>query len=140
MTKDNEAGKPSILLQEIVGVGWAVGEITLWLSGSIEARAKFRVRVENMAITRRVFWHKKQFRKIESDLYEIKWKADDQEWRALGFDFEGFFVMVLGCTHKNKVYDPPSWKSTAKRRIAEVKNGKWNRIPFEHVKPKEPDK
>ena len=98
------------------------------------ARAIFRVRTENLAKTNRAQWNKTQFRKIEGELYEIKWKADNVQWRSLGFDYEGFFVMVLGCTHKGNTYDPPGWKATALRRIKEVKNGQWNRIEFKHLK------
>jgi hypothetical protein len=137
MVKVTELAKPSLLLMEIIGAGRAVGEITAWLAGSAEARAAFRVRVVNMALTPRPFWHKKQFRKLEGDLCELKWKAENSEWRALGFDYEGYFVMVLGCIHKGGVYDPPNWKKTAQGRIMEVKNGRWKRIPFNHVRSEE---
>jgi hypothetical protein len=140
MAKVTQPARPSLLLEEIVGVGFAVGEITGWLAASAEARAAFRVRVVNMALTPRPFWHKKQFRKLEADLFEIKWKAENCEWRALGFDYEGRFVMVLGCVHKGGVYEPPNWKKTAQGRITEVKNGKWKRIPFEHIQPKDASK
>lgn len=138
MAKVAQLAKPSIFLTEIVGAGCTVGEITTWLAGSAEARAAFRVRVVNMALTPRACWHKKQFRKVEGELCEIKWKAEKREWRALGFDYEGHFVMVLGCIHKGSVYDPPNWKNTAQGRITEVKNGKWKRVPFEHIKPGKP--
>lgn len=91
-----------------------------------------------MARTNRAQWNKTQFRKIEGELCEIKWKADDIQWRALGFDYEGAFVMVLGCTHKGNVYTPPDWKKTGLRRIKEVKNGQWNRVEYKHIKEEKP--
>jgi hypothetical protein len=94
MAKVAQSAKPSLMLMEIVGAGCTVGEITAWLAGSAEARAAFRVRVVNMALTPRACWHKKQFRKIAGELYELKWKAEKCEWRALGFDYEKHFVMV----------------------------------------------
>jgi len=41
--------------------------------------------------------------------------------------------MVLGFMHKQKIYDPPGWKETAKRRIKEVKNGQWGCIEYHHL-------
>jgi hypothetical protein len=140
MPKDAQHERSYLRLQEILGVDQTVGEITAWMSDSPAVRASFRVRTENLAKTNRAQWNKTQFRKIEGDLHEIKWKADNIEWRAGGFDYQGFFVMVLGFTHKGKVYEPPDWKKTCLRRIGEVKNGRWKRIEFKHFKEKEPGK
>jgi hypothetical protein len=138
MATDGQPERSYLRLQEIVGAGQLVGEISVWMSGSPAARAALRVRTENLAKTNRAQWNKTQFRKIEGELCEIKWKADNVQWRALGFDYEGFFVMVSGCTHKGNTYDPPGWKETALRRIKEVKNGQWNRVEFKHLKEEEP--
>lgn len=135
MSKAPKAEQKSFLrLQEIRGKGEAVGEITAWLASSAEARAKFRIRTDNLADTPRARWNKKQFRHIEGKLWEIKWKAEDKEWRAFGFDHEGFFVMVLGGFHLGKAHEPRNWKATALTRIAEVTNGQWTRIEFIHIK------
>jgi len=137
MASEPKPERSYLLLQEIVGSGQGVGEITAWIAQSQAARATFRVRVENLSKTNRAQWNKTQFRKIEDELCEIKWKADNVQWRALGFDFRGFFVMVLGCTHKGKVYDPHDWRKTALRRIAEVKNGQWKCVEYKHLKEEE---
>jgi hypothetical protein len=138
MANEAKPEKHYLQLQEIVGHGRDVGEITAWLANSPRSRAHFRVRAENLDKTNRALWNKTQFWHIQGKLYEIKWKAEDKQWRALGFDFEGHFVMVLGCTHKGKVYTPPDWKKTALKRIVEVENGQWGRVEFKHIKEEQP--
>ena len=40
--------------------------------------------------------------------FELRWTSEKVAHRILGY-FEGpkTFVMLVGCTHKGKVYDPP---------------------------------
>src|SRR5437763_1542528 len=108
----------SLLLQEILGAG-GKGVITAWLAKHPGARAKFRIRVRKLRLVPRVDWNTKQFRYLESGIAELKWDWEKKEFRALGFDHKGYFVMVLGCIHKGKVYDPANWLDTAKTRKAE---------------------
>jgi hypothetical protein len=138
MPTEPKTERSYLRLQEIVGSGQADGEISTWIASNAAAKAAFRVRAENLAKTNRALWNKTQFRKIEDVLFEIKWNADNIQWRALGFDYKGFFVMVLGCTHKGTVYNPPDWKKTALRRIREVKNGQWKCIEYKHLKEGKP--
>lgn len=107
------------------------GAITNWLAKNSGARARFRIRVENLRNIPRIEWNWKQFHGLEDGLAEIKWKAQDKEFRAIGFDFEGAFVMVIGCSHKQNVYDPQSCLETAKRLKGEVERGQWRTISFE---------
>lgn len=121
----------SLVLREVVcGRG---GELTEWFKSNVGARAKFRVRVQNLRRVSRAEWNKKQFRYLENGLAEIKWKWKDgkKEFRAIGFDHAGAFVMLVGCSHKQNVYDPPRVMSTAKRLKGEVENGKWKTASFE---------
>lgn len=76
--------------------------------------------------------NKKQFRYLADGLWEIKWEADKKTWRAIGFDREGHFVMVLGCSHKDGVYEPRNWLNTAKQRKKETLEGKWRIIDYVH--------
>jgi hypothetical protein len=71
-------------------------------------------------------WTKHQFHKLKDadGVSEIKWKAADREWRALGFYKDGYFVMLIGCTHKGDVYDPKSCIETAKARKKETEQGR----------------
>ena len=101
--------------------------ISSWLSRHPGSLARFRVRVNDLGKIARSEWNIKQFRYIKNGdgLAEIKWKWSDREWRAFGyFDHEDFFLMVMGCTHKES-YDPPDCLNTAKRKMQEAKRGEW---------------
>ncbi len=57
-------------------------------------------------------------------LGEIRWKSDNLQHRVVGFQRENReFVMLIGCTHRQNVYDPPSALKTAAARMKDVKNG-----------------
>jgi hypothetical protein len=82
----------------------------------------------------RVEWDKKHFRKLKGvkGLWELKWKAEGKEFRVAGYDhYEGYFVMLVGFTHKQDVYDPPGWLEVAKKNLTDAKNGKWDIVQFE---------
>ena len=43
-----------------------------------------------------------------SEFWELRWVAEKVEHRIFGyFDGSRRFVMLAGCTHKGRVYDPP---------------------------------
>ena len=119
----------SLRLREVVKDG--EGELTRWFALNRGSRAKFRIRVQHLQKTSRTEWNKKQFKYLRDGLAEIKWKCSDKEFRAVGFDFKGFFVMLLGCTHKQGVYDPHNWLNTAKKLKGEVENEQWHTAAFE---------
>jgi hypothetical protein len=53
--------------------------------------------------------------------WELRWPAEKVEHRILGY-YNGAlcFVMLVGCTHKGKVYDPPSAFETMKDRKSKI--------------------
>jgi hypothetical protein len=120
----------SLLLKELVGSN-GKGVITVWIAAYPGARAKFRIRVTNLRRVPQAQWKKQQFRFLGGGLAEIKWKHADKEFRVVGFYRGGFFLMLIGCIHKQKVYDPHDWLKTAKRRKGEVENGHWNTVEHE---------
>jgi len=123
------APSSSLVLREVVC--GATGELTKWFKSIPGARAKFRVRIRNLRSFPRTDWNKKQFHKLDHGLAEIKWKLPKLQFAAVGFDYQGAFVMLVGCNHKMNVYDPPSALATARRLKGEVENGKWKTVPFE---------
>jgi phage-related protein len=125
-----EASVTVFRLQEIVGAN-GMGVITTWLSKHAGARARFRVRVKGLRRTTRSDWTKKQFRALGNGISEVKWEWEKKQWRAIGFDYKGYFVMVLGCTHKDNVYDPVDWLKTSKQRKSEIERGLWRVIDYE---------
>lgn len=118
----------SLRLREVARDG--KGEITQWFTANKGARAKFRIRVQHLQKMPRTDWNGAQFHKLAEGLAEIKWKCGKKQFRAVGFDFSGSFVMVLGCTHKMNIYDPPESLKTALRIKGEVENGIRQTIGF----------
>jgi phage-related protein len=106
------------------------GVITEWLRKEPAARARFRVRMSYLSRIPRMELNTKQFRYLEDGLSEIKWEADKKTWRAIGFDKDNYFVMVMGCSHKGAVYEPRNWLQTAKQRKKETIEGKWRIIDY----------
>ncbi len=130
-------GPPYLRLRQVAAADGA-GVITKWLKQYPAARARFRVRVEYLAKCPDTEWNIKQFKRLGGGLSEIKWEAD-KPFRALGFYRGGYFVMVLGCTHKQDVYDPSNCIETAKKRMKEAKDGKWNIVDYDLLPPREPN-
>ena len=95
------------------------------------ARAGFRVRVAYLAATKRECWTDQQFRSLGDGIWEIKWKSGKKQWRALGFDYQEYFVVVRPCTHKGKVYDPHDCIARAKALKTEVLNEKRTVIDYD---------
>ena len=116
-------------LQEIVGSQGGV--ITNWLSSRPEARATFRIRIKWLRQIKREAWSQNEFRNLGKGIWEIKWKTANVQFRALGFDHARHFVLVIGCAHKQRVYDPHNCVDTARIRKAEVENGERTTINFE---------
>jgi hypothetical protein len=118
----------SLRLREIVRGD--IGELSKWFAANVSARAKFRIRVQHLQKINRAEWNKAQFRGLGDGLFEIKWSLGGKQFRAIGFDREGFFVMVVGCTHKMNIYDPQNCLNTAKRLKREVQDGYWRTVEF----------
>ena len=109
------------------------GVITEWLSSDPGARAKFRIRVNKLRLVPRELWSANEFRNLGKGLAEIKWKSKSGkvQHRAIGFNQGGYFVLVIGCIHKMRVYYPHDCLETASKRKAEVENDQWPTIDFE---------
>ena len=119
-------------LREIVGAN-GKGVITSWLSSESEARSRFHVRIGHMRLVPQGDWTYKQYKKLKNadGVAEIKWEAGKKQWRALGFEIDGYFLMLIGCTHKQNVYNPPGCVKTAMRLKKEVEEGKHASIEYQ---------
>jgi hypothetical protein len=56
--------------------------------------------------------------------WELRWTAEKVEHRIFGF-YSGpqVFAMLIGCTHKGRIYDPPSSFETMVDRARKLKTG-----------------
>jgi hypothetical protein len=48
-------------------------------------------------------------------LGELRWPSENKQHRLLGFFMKGCWYAVVGCTHKQQVYNPADSLNTAKR-------------------------
>lgn len=84
--------------------------------------------VAYLAVTGTADWTMPRALKLKGvkDLYEIRYKANRQQARALGFfgPNTGEFTITLICTHKDNVYKPPNAFQTATDRANSVKSGR----------------
>jgi len=96
---------------------------------SLEPAAKARHDVVFPILETRKNWTEPHAKKLGDDLVEIILKGKIQH-RLFGFYWPERlnFTVLLPCTHKDDVYDPPGAFETADVRIKELKNGrKWIR-------------
>lgn len=55
--------------------------------------------------------------------WELRWSAEKVEHRILGYFDSEVFNMLVGCTHKGKVYDPQSAFDTMRTRHKQILDG-----------------
>ena len=53
-------------------------------------------------------------------LGELRWISGKKQHRLLGFFGDGVWYAVLGCTHKQNIYDPADALATAVKRKNEI--------------------
>jgi hypothetical protein len=61
------------------------------------------------------------FKILGGGLAELRWQSGGVQYRILGRRIgKNEFLMLVGCTHKQRIYDPPEAFKTAKRRLDEI--------------------
>src|SRR5687767_14569436 len=89
-----------------------------------QERADFDTFIRILAKTRQ--WHRDDFRWLKGKRYaglgELRFKSERKQHRVIGFYGVGpqQFTMLIGCTHKQNIYQPPGCFNTAVRRKSEV--------------------
>jgi hypothetical protein len=62
---------------------------------------------------------------------ELRWTSRKRQHRLLGYlKAEEYFALV-GCTHKQRIYDPANALETADTRKKEIESGKAGTVPYE---------
>lgn len=90
-----------------------------WI-GSLDADAeeKIRATINLLSVTR--FWDRPHFAKLKGyrDIYEIRVKGKDKEYRPIGCKGPGpqVFTLLVGASKKMKVWTPANAKETAEKR------------------------
>lgn len=82
-------------------------------------------------------WDARDFKPLRRGLSEFRFVSCKQQLRLIGFfwpprqpfDVAGNYTFLIGCSHKQRVYDPPDAMKTAAERMANLQRG----IGSQHV-------
>ena len=100
-------------------------KIADWYAGlSVQAKADADEFLKDMRQSRD--WKPPNYRPRLRDLKgvgELRWFSEGKQHRLLGFFREGSWCAVVGCTHKQNVYDPSDAPSTAKSYKGQIERG-----------------
>jgi len=91
--------------------------IAEWYCGvSVECRAMFDTLLENLG--KQAEWKYPDYKSLGDGLGEIRWKCDKKQHRVIGCRWTNpsGFLLLIGCTHKDQIYDPPDAINTADKR------------------------
>ena len=75
-------------------------------------------------------WVMPHYRALGEGIGELRWQAGKRQHRLLGFFDGDTWYAVLGCTHKQRVYQPPSSLETAKKRKKQIERGEVQTVEF----------
>lgn len=69
--------------------------------------------------------------KNHAGCWELRWAAEKVEHRLFGYYGVGkWFIMLVGCTHKGKVYDPHGAFEILDERKTQIENGAGGLIDY----------
>lgn len=83
--------------------------------------------------------HIKALTGANTGLTELRWTAAKTEHRIIGYriadadDGKHQYVMLIGCTHKQKNYIPPNALETGRARRAEIQRGVATTIEYQLI-------
>ena len=107
-------------------------KIADWYGGlSVQQKADTDEFLKNMRKTRE--WKPPEYRpRLRGDdgLGELRWRSENKQHRLMGFFMKGIWYAVLGCTHKQQVYDPADALATAKKRKKEIERGEVQTVEY----------
>lgn len=95
---------------------------------SVEARAMFDALLD--VLSKKTEWTAPEFKRLRGGLGEIRWKCDGRQHRIIGCwqkEPPGFWLLI-GCTHKQNIYNPPDAIATAGKRLKGILNERKGRV------------
>ena len=86
-------------------------------------------------------WEYPDIDSLKGDRYkgltELRWKSGKMPHRILGYQTGAFeYLMLIGCTHNEKKYDPPEAMETARRRREEIQKGEASTSEYKLISDK----
>lgn len=69
-------------------------------------------------MSRTTEWKAPFFKNLGDGLGEIRWKSEKKQYRVIGCWWKNpnGYLLLIGCTHKQNIYDPPEAIKTADKR------------------------
>jgi hypothetical protein len=82
----------------------------------VDCRAMFDDLLDILA--KKAEWQYPEFVRLEDGLGEIRWKFGKAQYRMIGCHWKDpcGYLLLIGCTHKQRVYNPPDAIGTADKR------------------------
>jgi hypothetical protein len=99
---------------------------------SIQQRADADEFIKNMR--KKIEWTMPDYRpklKSHGAIGELRWQSDSKQHRLVGYLKGGTFFALIGCIHKQQIYNPSDALDTADKRKAEIKSGKASTVPYD---------
>jgi hypothetical protein len=62
---------------------------------------------------------------------ELRWTSVKRQHRLLGFFGDGVWYALVGCTHKQQIYDPPDALSTAQKYRGQIEKGEVETVEYD---------
>ena len=63
-------------------------------------------------------------------LGELRWTSEKKQHRLVGYLKGGTFFALIGCTHKQQVYNPANALDTADKRKSELDDGSAETVEY----------
>jgi hypothetical protein len=107
-------------------------KIASWYDGlSVQEQADADEFIKNMRKTK--LWALPNYRprlRGHKGLGELRWVSARKQQRLIGYLKADVFFALIGCTHKQQIYDPPDALDTADRRKHEIEHGRAKTEPY----------
>jgi hypothetical protein len=104
-----------------------------WYRGLLpQERSDADTFIRNMRRTRE--WKMPDYRPRLRDgdgLGELRWDSCGRRHRLLGFFKDGYWFAVMGCTHKQQVYNPADALETAKKNKRAIERGQVDTVDYD---------
>lgn len=64
-------------------------------------------------------------------LGELRWESERKQHRLIGYLQGGTFFALIGCTHKQQIYDPSEALKTADKRRLQIERGEASTVAYD---------
>lgn len=76
-------------------------------------------------------WGPPGCRSLGDGIGELRWESEDKQHRLVGFFASGVWFALIGCTHKQRRYNPTDCLHTAKKRKAQIERNEVTTVEYD---------